>query len=51
MNNVLKLIGYEQWCAKTRLWTMMLKLIGYVLKLIGYEQWCAKTNRLWTMMC
>ena len=42
MNNVLKLIGYEQWCAKTnRLWTMMLKLIGY-------EQ-CAKTNRLWTM--
>ena len=35
MNNVLKLIGYEQWC----------------VKLIGYEQWCAKTNRLWTMMC
>ena len=32
---MLKLIGYEQWCAKTN----------------SHEQWCVKTNRLWTMMC
>ena len=46
-NDVLKLIGYEQWCAKTN----RLCAMNNVLKLIGYEQWCAKTNRLWTMMC